>query len=44
MQAEVTSIKRAEWLDAYSKARMPAFTRQNIHGAWHGAGLFPLNY
>ena len=44
MQAEVTSIKRAEWLDAYSKARTPAFTRQNIYGAWHGAGLFPLDY
>ena len=44
MRAEVTRIKKGEWLDAYSRARPKAFSKENIHGAWRGAGLFPVNH
>src|SRR5436305_10847299 len=44
MRAEVTRIKKGEWLDAYSSARPKAFSKENIHGAWRGAGLFPVNH
>ena len=31
-------------MDAYSRARSKAFSKENIHGAWRGAGLFPVNH
>ena len=38
---EVSRIQKAEWLEAYVKARRRAFSASNILSAFRGAGLVP---
>ena len=39
---EVVRIQKAEWLEAYVKARRKAFSTSNILSAFRGAGLLPF--
>jgi hypothetical protein len=39
---EVARIQKAEWLEAYVKARRKAFSTSNILSAFRGAGLLPF--
>jgi hypothetical protein len=41
-EAQLVRIQKAEWLDAYVKARTQAFSQENIESAFRGAGLYPL--
>jgi hypothetical protein len=41
-EAQLTRIQKAEWLDAYIKARRVAILKENIDSAWRGAGLRPF--
>lgn len=42
IHTEVLRIQKAEWLDAYVRARSRAFSSSNIASAFSGAGLFPF--
>jgi DDE superfamily endonuclease len=41
--AQVTTIQKAEWLEAYVNAKPSAFSKSNVLGGWSGAGLVPFN-
>lgn len=41
--ADIARLMKGEWLSCYVPARRSAFSAQNIHGAWSGAGLNPFN-
>jgi hypothetical protein len=41
-EAQLTRISKAEWMDAYIKAREAAFSNSNIASAWRGCGLQPF--
>jgi hypothetical protein len=43
VSAKVATFQKAEWLEAYVKARIRAFSIQNIFGSWSGAGLIPFS-
>jgi len=38
----IAHLNKAEWLNAYAKARPKAFTVVNINSSWAGAGLYPF--
>jgi hypothetical protein len=42
-EARLERIQKAEWLEAYNKARENCFTSRNISSAWRGAGLIPFD-
>jgi hypothetical protein len=42
-EAQLQRIKKAEWLEAYVRARQEAITESNVHSAWRGAGLAPFS-
>lgn len=42
IQTEIARLQKAEWLDAYIKARSKALCKSNILSAFNGAGLFPF--
>ena len=42
-EAKLERIEKAEWLEAYNKARENCFTSRNISSAWRGAGLVPFD-
>ena len=39
----ISRVHKAEWLTAYIKTRITAFSAANIHSSWTTAGLFPFN-
>jgi DDE superfamily endonuclease/Tc5 transposase DNA-binding domain len=39
----ISRVQKAEWLEAYIKARAIALTRRNILSSWRGAGLVPFS-
>ena len=43
IQADVSRVKKEEWLSAYLKGRENAFGESNVLGGWRGAGLNPLD-
>lgn len=43
VRSNVAHIQKAEWLVAYVRARVLAFSIVNIHSSWKGAGLFPFS-
>jgi len=42
-RAGIPRIEKVEWMESYIEARVRAFTKSNIEGGWHGAGLFPFD-
>ena len=42
IQTNIARLNKAEWLNAYAKARPKAFTIVNINSSWSGAGLYPF--
>ena len=42
-EARLERIQKAEWMEAYNKARENCFTSRNISSAWRGAGLIPFD-
>ena len=43
VQANVSRIRKEDWLLAYLKGRQTAFRTSNVFGGWRGAGLVPFN-
>ena len=43
IRTQIPRIQKAEWLDAFIKARPLAFTHSHIFSGWSGTGLFPFN-
>jgi hypothetical protein len=43
MRAHITHITKADFFPAFYTAFKAAMTRENIHGAFRGAGLIPFN-
>ena len=43
ISVESTPLAKAQFLQAYEKARTAAFTKRNIISGWRGTGLWPVN-
>jgi DDE superfamily endonuclease/Tc5 transposase DNA-binding domain len=39
----IARLQKIEWLESFIQAREKALNKQNILGAWRGAGIYPLN-